>query len=357
MTKHTDLRANATKSASSCTKAHCRFCGETLRQAVVDLGMSPLCESYLNAEQLNQMEPFYPLRAYVCEKCFLVQVEQYVRPEAIFTDYAYFSSYADSWLEHCKRYSRSVAERFHLSHNSQVIEVASNDGYALQYFVELGIPAFGIEPASNVAQVAVNKGVPTLVEFFGSDCARRLADEGRKADLLFGNNVLAQVPNLNDFVEGLRLLLKPQGVITIEFPHLMCLVAGNQFDTIYHEHFSYFSFSTVEKIFAAHDLTLFDVEELLTHGGSLRIYARHSNDNSHPVTEHVPLLKQLEQEAGVNDMDASIESWAASAPARSSSGASGCRLPSPTPPPGVADEFPEAMYESRTKTLSLRVPH
>jgi hypothetical protein len=264
--------------------------------------MSPLCESYLSADQLNQMEPFYPLHVYVCEECFLVQLEEYVSPEHIFTEYAYFSSYADAWLQHAKNYTDLMVERFGLNAASHVVEVASNDGYLLQYFVEKNIPVLGIEPARNVARVAIEKGVPTLVEFFGVECARRLSAEGRQADLLLGNNVLAQVPDLNDFVAGFKILLKPQGVITIEFPHLMRLVAENQFDTIYHEHFSYFSFIAAEKIFAAHDLTLFDVEELPTHGGSLRIYACHAGDHSRPVSQRVLALKQREQAAGILDI-------------------------------------------------------
>lgn len=282
--------------------SRCRFCGATRRQTIVDLGMSPLCESYLSADQLNQMEPFYPLQVFVCEECFLVQLEEYVSPENIFTEYAYFSSYADAWLQHAKKYTDLMTERFHLNGASQVVEVASNDGYLLQYFVEKNIPALGIEPARNVAKVAIEKNVPTLVEFFGTECARRLAAQGKCADLLLGNNVFAQVPDLNDFVAGLKILLKPQGVITIEFPHLMCLVAENQFDTIYHEHFSYFSFITAEKIFAAHGLTLFDVEELPTHGGSLRIYARHSNGTSKPISERAIELKRREEKAGVTTM-------------------------------------------------------
>jgi SAM-dependent methyltransferase len=277
----------------------CRFCGAALQHTFVDLGMSPLCESYLSLDQLNQMEPFYPLHVYVCEACFLVQLEEYVSPEHIFTEYAYFSSYADTWLQHARNYTDLMVERFGLNEHSQVVEVASNDGYLLQYFVEKNIPVLGVEPARNVAQVAIDKGVPTLIEFFGAECARRLAAEGKRADLLLGNNVLAQVPDLNDFVAGLKILLKPQGVITIEFPHLMCLVAENQFDTIYHEHFSYFSFISAEKIFAAHGLTLFDVEELATHGGSLRIYARHSDDASKPVSERVVELKSHEEQAGI----------------------------------------------------------
>jgi 2-polyprenyl-3-methyl-5-hydroxy-6-metoxy-1,4-benzoquinol methylase len=280
----------------------CRFCGTELRHTFVDLGMSPLCESYVSAEQLNGMEPFYPLHVYVCEQCFLVQLEAFVSPEHIFTEYAYFSSYSDTWLKHSQAYTEKMTARFGLDAHSHVVEVASNDGYLLQYFVQTGIPVLGIEPAANVARVAEEKGVPTLVEFFGKACARRLAAEGKQADLLLGNNVLAQVPDINDFVAGMKILLKPQGVITMEFPHLMRLAAENQFDTIYHEHFSYFSFITVEKIFAAHGLALFDVEELSTHGGSLRIYARHMDDATKPVSERAIELKAREQKAGITNL-------------------------------------------------------
>ena len=276
----------------------CIFCGAPLSRTFVDLGMSPLCESYVPPEKLHAMEPFYPLHVYLCERCFLVQLEEFVRPEDIFSEYAYFSSYADSWVEHMRRYAEAVSDRFALGKDSFVVEVASNDGYLLQHFVRRGIPVLGIEPAANVARVAVEKGIPTLVKFFGAQTARELAAEGKQADLVCGANVLAQVPRLNDFVEGLRILLKPRGVITIEFPHLMRLMAENQFDTIYHEHFSYFSFLAAQAIFAAHDLTLFDVEELPTHGGSLRIYARHASDTSKPVSARVSELRQRETTAG-----------------------------------------------------------
>ena len=282
--------------------SHCRFCDAPLKHSFVDLGMSPLCESYLSPDQLNQMEPFYPLHVYVCDECFLVQLEEYVSPESIFTEYAYFSSYAVTWLKHANAYTDLMIDRFHLDEHSHVVEVASNDGYLLQYFVEKKIPVLGIEPAKNVAQVAIDKGIPTLVEFFGEESAKRLASEGKMADLIAGNNVLAQVPDLNDFVAGLKVLLKPQGVITIEFPHIMCLVAENQFDTIYHEHFSYFSFITAEKIFAAHGLRLFDVEELPTHGGSLRIYACHDANSSKQLSERAIELRKRELQAGLTDM-------------------------------------------------------
>ena len=287
------------------TGAHgsrCRFCDTPLHYTFVDLGMSPLCESFLSTDQLNQMEPFYPLHVTVCEECFLVQLDEYVSPEHIFTEYAYFSSYADTWLQHVKDYTDLMVDRFGFNEQSFVVEVASNDGYLLQYFVGKNIPCLGIEPAANVAKVAIEKGVPSRVEFFGVECAQKLVVEGKQADLLLGNNVLAQVPDLNDFVAGLKILLKPQGVITIEFPHLMCLVAENQFDTIYHEHFSYFSFITAEKIFAGHGLTLFDVEELPTHGGSLRIYARHTDDTTKPVSERALALRQRELAAGLTGM-------------------------------------------------------
>lgn len=276
----------------------CRFCGSTLQHTFVDLGMSPLCESYLRAEQLNHMEPFYPLHVYVCERCFLVQLQEYVSPDHIFSEYAYFSSYSDTWLQHAKTYTDAMIDRFRLHQSSHVVEIASNDGYLLQYFVARDIPVLGIEPAINVAEVAREKGVPTATKFFGEQVARELAEDGKGADLLIGNNVLAQVPDLNDFVEGIHILLTPQGVITMEFPHLMRLIEENQFDTIYHEHFSYFSFVTTEKIFAAHGLTIFDVEALPTHGGSLRIYARHVEDHSKPISARVEALRAQEQAAG-----------------------------------------------------------
>ncbi len=278
-------------------------CGTPLRHTFVDLGNSPLCESYLTAEQCNQMEPFYPLHVYVCEKCFLVQLEEFVSPKDIFTEYAYFSSYADSWIEHMRRYADAITDRLSLGKHSFVVEVASNDGYLLQHFVKKGIPVLGIEPAANVAKVAVEKGVPTLVKFFGEQTARELAAEGKQADLICGANVLAQVPRPNDFVRGLKLLLKPGGVITIEFPHLMRLMAENQFDTIYHEHFTYLSFLSAETLFAAQGLTLFDVEELPTHGGSLRIYARHAEDKSKPMTERAAALRKREVDAGLQRLE------------------------------------------------------
>jgi 2-polyprenyl-3-methyl-5-hydroxy-6-metoxy-1,4-benzoquinol methylase len=251
---------------------------------------------------VHQKEISYPLDVYVCEHCFLVQLKEYETPENIFGDYAYFSSYSDTWLKHAKDYVDKMVELFKIDAQSYIIEIASNDGYLLQYFVEKGIPALGIEPARNVAEVARKKGIPTESVFFGAETAKRLASEGRQADLLLGNNVLAHVPDVNDFVEGLKILLKPQGVVTMEFPHLMRLMEETQFDTIYHEHFSYFSFLIVEKIFHTHGLTLFDVEELPTHGGSLRIYAKHEKDNTKPISESVYQLKQKEINAGYADI-------------------------------------------------------
>lgn len=281
----------------------CRFCGAPLSCTFVDLGMSPLCNNILSADQLNDMEPFFPLLVYVCDRCFLVQLQEYVNPGQIFNNYSYFSSFSDSWLQHARRYVEMICDRHGLGMHSQVIELASNDGYLLQYFVEKGIPVLGVEPASNVAEAAIAKGIPTRVKFFGQQTARELRDEGKQADLIVGNNVLAHVPDVNDFVGGMKTLLRPGGLITMEFPHLMRLMAENQFDTIYHEHFSYFSFVTVEKIFAAHGLTLIDVEELPTHGGSLRIYAQHTDTRTQAVSERVAELKAREIAAGFLNME------------------------------------------------------
>jgi len=281
------------------SRGKCRFCRADLEHTFVDLGMSPLCESFLALEQLDRMEAFYPLHVFVCDQCFLVQLGEYVSPEHIFTEYAYFSSYSDSWLEHCRKYTDQMRDRFSLNPQSLVVEVASNDGYLLQYFVEKKIPVLGIEPAANVAKVAEQKGVRTLVRFFGTEVARELAREGQLAELIVGNNVLAQVPDLCDFVAGMKILLKPGGVLTMEFPHLLRLMEGNQFDTIYHEHFSYFSFLAAGKIFAAHDLRLFDVEELPTHGGSLRIFGCHAEDSSKPITNRAVALRNQEEAAGL----------------------------------------------------------
>jgi SAM-dependent methyltransferase len=280
----------------------CRFCGAPVEAVFADLGMSPLANSYLPPERVNSMEPFYPLRALVCGKCFLVQLEEYETPEQIFSDYAYFSSYSSSWLEHSRRYAEQMIDRLDLSDRSHVVEIASNDGYLLQFFHERQIPVLGIEPAANVAKVALQKGIPTLVEFFGQETARSLAD-GSAADLLIGNNVLAHVPNLNDFVAGMKLLLTPDGVITMEFPHLMRLIEASHWDTIYHEHFSYFSLLTVSAVCEAHGLRLFDVEELSTHGGSLRVYVAHAEDAGKPETDALRNLREHELAAGYDRLE------------------------------------------------------
>jgi SAM-dependent methyltransferase len=283
-------------------RGHCRFCDAPLAHTFADLGMSPPSNAFLQTAQLGRMEKFYPLRAWVCGACFLVQLEEFESPEQIFGDYAYFSSYSDSWLAHARAYTEAMTARFSLGPKSKVVEIASNDGYLLQYFVARGIPVLGIEPAANVAKVAEQKGVPSLVKFFGVQTAKELAAKGTRADLLLGNNVLAHVPDLNDFVAGMKILLAPQGVITMEFPHLLKLMQENQFDTIYHEHFSYFSCLTVQRVFAKHGLVLFDVEEIPTHGGSLRIYARHVQDKA-AVGARVADLLACERGAGLDRVD------------------------------------------------------
>ena len=281
----------------------CRFCRSPLQHTVVDLGLSPLCETFPTIEQLDEMEPFYPLHVRVCASCLLVQLPEYVSPANIFTEYAYFSSYSTSWLEHAREYAEMIRRRLELGRRSLVVEVASNDGYLLQHFVSLEIPVLGIEPARNVAAVATDRGIPTITEFFGTELATRLVKEGYRADLLIGNNVFAHVPNLNDFVAGMGILLAPDGVITLEFPHLAQLFEHNQFDTIYHEHFSYFSFIVACRVLAEHGLTVFDVEELPTHGGSLRVYARHQSDESRPVEPSVSKLMAAERAAGFDHLD------------------------------------------------------
>ncbi len=276
----------------------CRFCGTPLNRSFVDLGLSPLCETYPSEADLHRGEMYYPLHAYICDHCLLVQLEAYESPENIFGDYAYFSSYSDSWLKHCENYCAKMKSRFGLNEKSFVVEVASNDGYLLQYFVKAHVPVLGIEPAANVAKVAIEKGVPSLTRFFGVAVASELAAQGRCADLVLGNNVLAQVPDLNDFVEGLKILLKPNGVLTLEFPHLQRLIERNEFDTIYHEHFSYFSLLTTEMILAAHGMKVFDVEELATHGGSLRVYACRVEDQTHAIEPNVAKVIAGEKSAG-----------------------------------------------------------
>lgn len=285
----------------------CRFCKTSLKHTFVDLGMSPLSNSYLKLDQLNKSEKFYPLHTYVCEQCLLVQLEEFESPDHIFSDYAYFSSYSDSWLDHSKQYVSLMIDRFNLNESSQIIEIASNDGYLLQFFQENNIPVLGIEPALNVAKVAESKGIPTQVSFFGVQTANELFDIGKTADLLLGNNVLAHVPDINDFVAGMKIVLNLEGVLTMEFPHLWQLINQNQFDTIYHEHFSYLSFSTVERIFAHHGLTLFDVEELSTHGGSLRIYGKHENNQKFAVSDRILLLKDKEEKSGLTKVETYLQ--------------------------------------------------
>ena len=277
----------------------CRLCGQPLRRVILDLGMSPLCESFLRADQLDDMEPFYPLRVFACDACWLVQLAEYVSPQEIFGEYAYFSSFSDSWLAHGRAYADQMVASLGLDASSLVVELGSNDGYLLRYFAAQGIPVLGIEPAANVAATARDAGITTLVEFFGSGVARGLADTGQRADLMVVNNVLAQVPGLNDFLEGVRLLLKPDGLLTIEFPHLLRTLQGNQFDQIYHEHFSYFSLLSARAALEAHGLAVVDVQELPTHGGSLRLHARHVGSAAAP-SPSVAQIVDAERIAGLD---------------------------------------------------------
>lgn len=281
----------------------CRFCRTPLHHLFVDLGVTPLCESYVSAEHYNEAEPFYPLRAYVCDSCYLVQIEALVSPESIFSEYAYFSSYADTWVQHAKRYADLAVERFELDAQSFVVEVGSNDGYLLQHFVTKGIPVLGIDPAANVAEAARQRGVRTLVEFFGAARALEVTEDERQADLIVANNVLAQVPDLHDFAAGIAILLKKHGVATIEVPHLLRLMEQNQFDTVYHEHFSYFSFMTAVRLFAYHGLRCFDVDELPTHGGSLRLYLCRDSDTSRETRPTVSKLETTERTAGLDRVE------------------------------------------------------
>lgn len=281
----------------------CRFCGTRLEHEFVDLGMSPLCESYVSEENYSKMEPFFPLKAFVCHECYLVQLDSFVPPEEIFTEYAYFSSFADSWVEHARRYCHDMTGRFGLGEESTVVEVASNDGYLLQHFVKLGVPCYGIEPAANCAVAAEERGVPTEVRFFGRETASELAAAGRQADLVLGKNVLAQVPDLNDFIAGLRIIMKPDAVMTIEFPHLLRTIEGRQFDQVYHEHYCYFSLLAAERIFAHHGITLFDVEEFPTHGGSLRIYGHRADGTQRAPTERLAQMREIEREAGLGRIE------------------------------------------------------
>ena len=281
----------------------CRFCAAELTRSFIDLGRSPLANSFLSTDDLRRMEPFYPLHAYVCDNCLLVQLEEFESAANIFSDYLYFSSYSELWLRHCRDYAERMVERYHLSEASLVVEIASNDGYLLQYFKERGVGVLGVEPAGNVAKVAIGKGIPTEVEFFGTATAQRLAAQGRQADLTAANNVLAHVPDLNDFVAGFRILLKRTGIATFEFPHLLRLIEQCQFDTIYHEHFSYFSLLVVDKIFANQGLAVFDVEELSTHGGSLRIFAAHA-ETAPRRTDRFDALIAAERAAGLDQLKA-----------------------------------------------------
>lgn len=280
----------------------CRLCSAALSRTFVDLGMSPLANSYRKPEQMNSMEPFFPLHVWICDSCLLVQVQQFESPEHIFGDYAYFSSYSDTWLRHIEAYSNAVVKRFGIDGSTMVIEIASNDGYLLQYFKERGIPVLGVEPAENVAEVARQKGIPTISRFFGVETARDLMKSEKRAGLLVANNVLPHVPDLNDFIGGLKVLLDSNGILTMEFGYLVRLMADNEFDTIYHEHFSYFSFLSVQAALARHGLIVFDVEELPTHGGALRVYVRHQEDASKPVGSRVDELSARERQLGVDHL-------------------------------------------------------
>lgn len=279
-------------------KGNCLYCKTELKHTFANLGTSPLCEEFVKPENLNRSQRIYPLHAYVCHNCYLVQVNEYVSPEEIYSDYYYFSSYSDSWLKHAKDYVDNVTDRFVLNSDSFVVEIASNDGYLLQYFVEKNIPVLGIEPSENVAKVSVEKGIPTEKVFFGYESAKVLRDSHKKADLILGNNVLAHVPDINDFVKGLKVMLADDGVMTFEFPHLMQLVENNQFDTIYHEHFFYYSLSVVHEILSSHGIKLFDVEELSTHGGSLRVFACHSENSEINESSRLKELLRIEEEKG-----------------------------------------------------------
>ncbi len=293
MTNHVRKKSNQP------TGSTCRFCSNVLKHSVVNLGMSPLCQKHVKPENANDMEQFFPLHAFICDHCWLMQLEEFASPDEIFAnEYAYFSSYSDSWLQHAKKYSDLMVDRFGFDQNSLVVEIASNDGYLLQWFVEKNIPVLGVEPAGNVAAVAQQKGIRTAVRFFGKETACTLSEKHGKANLLLGNNVLAHVPDINDFVAGMKVMLAKGGVITMEFPHLQRLIEGNQFDTIYHEHFSYLSFVAVNRIFAHHGITLFDVEELQSHGGSIRIYGKHYDDESKPITDRVWELLEREVNLG-----------------------------------------------------------
>jgi 2-polyprenyl-3-methyl-5-hydroxy-6-metoxy-1,4-benzoquinol methylase len=284
-------------------KRSCRSCGTQLETTFVNLGFTPLANAFINAEALGRPETFYPLHAYVCSECFLVQLEESESPQNIFSEYAYFSSFSESWLRHAQAYAKEMIRRFHLGPKSQVVEVASNDGYLLQFFKQENIPVLGVEPAANVAEAASRRGIPTIVKFFGEETAKQLVQQGHQADLLVANNVLAHVPNLDDFIRGLKMALKPKGVITLEFPHLLNIIEECQFDTIYHEHFSYFSFVTVNRIFSSRSMSIFDVEQLPTHGGSLRVYVSHAESLENPVSNRCGVLLDKERAYGLDRLE------------------------------------------------------
>jgi SAM-dependent methyltransferase len=288
-------------------RLRCRSCGAPLHRTFVNLGMSPPCEDFLTPDRLDDMERFYPLHARICEECLLVQLPADITPDEIFREYAYFSSYSDSWVAHAARYAVEMRERFQLDSDSLVVEVASNDGYLLQHFVRADIPVLGIEPARNVAAAALERGVPTITEFFGEGLARRLTAEGRRADLLVGNNVFAHVPDLNDFTAGLAEILAPDGVLTLEFPHLVQLIEQGQFDTIYHEHYSYLTLGTAKRILGDHGLAVFDVEELPTHGGSLRVFAAHAGSRRDAPGPRVASLLERERTGGYADLSGYLD--------------------------------------------------
>ena len=299
------------RTTDSFVDGKCRCCGEPLSKTFIDLGYSPLANSYLNATQLNAAEKSYPLHAFVCDKCLLVQLGEFESPDAIFSDYAYFSSFSSSWVEHARRYCDMMVERFGFGSEHSVIEIASNDGYLLQWFKAKGIMVLGVEPAANIATVAwLTKGIPSIVKFFGVETAKQMVAYGNTADLLLGNNVLAHVPDVHDFVGGMKILLKPKGIVTLEFPHLQDLIEQSQFDTIYHEHFSYFSFRSAKKIFELHGLRLFDVEEIPTHGGSLRIFGRHDFAEDIAISDRVSGLLQKEERAKLDRIAAYENFWA-----------------------------------------------
>lgn len=295
-------RSPSAEAAGKMVSAHCRLCDSVLRHSVVDLGMSPPCEKILQAGEIDSVEEYFPLHVLVCENCLLVQLKNYIPAEDIFSEYGYFSSFSTSWVEHARRYVEMIVHRLDLGPDSLVVELASNDGYLLQHFLPLGVPVLGVEPAANVAKAATAKGIPTRVEFFGVETADRMTGEGLKADLIVANNVLAHVPDLNDFVGGIVRLLKPDGTVTAEFPHVQKLIEENQFDTIYHEHYSYYSLLTIETLAARHNLLLFDVEEIPTHGGSLRIYLAHAASGRSPSTRVTELLAR-ERAAGLDSVE------------------------------------------------------